>query len=325
MRKLILPLLFLLLIVSCKTYTIEEARETIVYPSSQYTPTKLNDIEREKAEKQRQEDAKKTNEYPEDPGKITLPFYYNPVKNKEYTLDESLTQFNVLFIPLGEEAVSEEALESIKTLVDNHPFTLIALSGSLDNQKSVASMLKKDAVTLKGGTIIFDGVVLKEIDDDYIILALTEEKTITIYNRDYHPLFDYTLTEDEILSSIDRMEKLFSEELIESISGKTTEEKILFLSSIAPSSLDWTPWTKYDYREERNFLLSDLLLSLNWIDSYDVSRFSEETECGFTRKYGSYEERLDFIYSKGLITTESYILPVENLDTRAVVAVFMYL
>ncbi len=326
MKKFILLcLVFVLLFVSCRTYTIEEARETIVYPEKGTTPTRLRDIEKEKEEETKEEDAKKTNEYPSSLTNITLPFYYNPLKNKEYTLSEDLTQFDVLFIPLGEENLEEDALKAITAILKDHSFTILALSGSIYNQAQLASMINKDAVTLLGGTIIYDGVVLEEFNENSITLSLTKEKRITIYNKDYHPVFDYTLTRDEILTSIDELEHLFSESLIESVINNGEDKKILFLSSIAPSSLDWTAWTDYEYREDRSFLLSDLLLSLNFVDCYDITRFNEETECGYTRKYGPYEERLDFLYSKGLIVTSSYILPIENLETRAVGATFTYL
>ncbi len=323
MRKLLFILVFSLLLFSCATYTIAEAREAIVYPESSTKPTRLKEIiEKEEAEKA-ERDKLKVNEYPASLSDMTLPFYYNPVKNNEYKLESSITEISTIFIPLGEDNLAEEALSSILTLLKNNQFSLTALSGSLSNQVKVASLAGKDAVTLEGGTIILDGVVLKEIDDESITLSLTGDKTIKVYNKDFHPVVPETSSIDETLEIVDTIEKKEAELLISTLMKSDEKTKLLFLSSIAPSTLDWTSWTDYDYRYERNFLFSDLLLSLNWYDAFALSRFSEETESGWTRRYYNYEERLDFIYSKGLIVESSYVLPIENHEERATVAVFL--
>lgn len=323
MRKFLLILVFSLLLFSCATYTIAEARENIVYPEAGTTPTKLSEIEKIEAEKKAEIEKTKVNEYPSSTSDIVLPFYYNPLKNKEYILSDDMTSFSVIFIPLGEEELEEESITQIKTLIENSSFTLVALSGSLSNQMEVAKALKKDALTLQGGTIIYDGVVLESYDEDSVVISLTEDKTVTIYNKDYHIVVPDTASVDETLDIVDEIERRDAENLIDTVTKGDSRTKILFLSSIAPSSLDWTSWTDYDYRYERNFLFSDLLSSLNWYDAFALSRFNEETESGWTRKYYSYEERLDFIYTKGLIVESSYTLPIENLNSRAVVAVLL--
>ena len=91
--KLTLFILFTLILSSCATYTISEARDIIDYPDSKNaSPTKYSTIvenqekaEREKREaeeeKERIESENSVNEYPESYSSVTLPFYYNPVKN----------------------------------------------------------------------------------------------------------------------------------------------------------------------------------------------------------------------------------------------------
>ena len=128
---------------------------------------------------------------------------------------------------------------------------------------------------------------------------------------------------EDVLTLVDNLEKQNAEELIEKVSSPAADAKILFLTSIAPSSLDWSDWTVYDYRYERTFLFSDLLSSLRWNDAFALSRCSEETDSGVTRTYGPYAERLDFIYSKGMITLSSLTVPVENLSSSATVAYFL--
>lgn len=324
MKKTLFVLLFSLILFSCQTYTIQEAREIIEYPEKSSTETRFNAIEEEKERARIEEEKKKTNEYPENLEELVYPFYYNPVKNTTFTLEDDVTAFSALLLPLGEEDLSESAITSLKALLDNYNFTFIVLTGSLSNQIKIASLLDLDGVTFEGGTIIFNGVVLSSMDDNSLKILLTENKAITLYTRDYHPVIPEDKDTEDILALVDNIEKITAEDLIESISEERGRAKILFLSSLSPSSLDWTDWSDKSYREDHSFLFSDLLLSLNWIDTYDLMRFSVETDDDYTRRTGGYEERLDFIYSKDLLVTESYIITVENMDTRAVFASFIY-
>lgn len=328
MRKVLIPLLILLLLFSsCATYTIAEAREAISYPEGGSTETRIRVINEKK---EAEEEAKRRalseaalNEYPSDLSSLTFPFYYNPVKNSVTELSPVNTTFSALLIPLGEESLTDEAVKSVTSFLSSHPFTLTALTGSLSNQIQIAAALKKDAVTTEGGTVILNGVVLEEMAEDYIVVALTPGRSLTIYPRDLHPVIPEDETLEDLLLMVDNLEKKNAEDLIESISSSRTERRILFLSSIAPSSLDWTDWTDYDYRRERSFLISDMLLSLSWNDAFASTRFSEETASGVTRAGTLYRERLDFIYTKGMITLSSIVVPIENLSSSATVADFL--
>lgn len=328
MRKALLPLLILLLLFSsCATYTIAEAREAISYPESGSTETRIRVInekkEEEEEEKRRIALEAAVNEYPSDVSSLTYPFYYNPVKNNRAENADVNTAFSAVLIPLSEEPLSDEAVESVVSFLTNYSFSLTALTGSLSNQIRIATAIKKDAVTTEGGTIVLDGVVLEEMAEDHIIAALTPERSVTVYPRDLHPVIPEDETTEDLLLMVDNLEKKNAEALIESISSSATDARILFLSSTAPSSLDWTDWTEYDYRKERPFLLSDILLSLSWNDAFASTRFSEETEAGVTRSAGPYHERLDFIYTKGMITLSSIVVPIENLSSSATVADFL--
>ncbi len=324
MKKALFVLLLSLLLFSCQTYTIQEAREIIEYPEKSSIETRLKAIEEEKERARIEEEKKKTNEYPENFEEIIYPFYYNPVKNTTFTLEDDVTAFNALLLPLGDEDLSDSALVSLKALLDNYHFTFIVLTGSLSNQVKIASLINLDGVTFEGGTIIFNGVVLSSIDNNSLKILLTENKEITLYPRDYHPVIPEDKDTEDIIELVDNLEKITAEDLVESVSEERGKAKILFLSSLSPSSLDWTDWSDKSYREDHSFLFSDLLLSLNWIDTYDLMRFSVETNDDYTRESGEYKERLDFIYSKDLLITESYIIAVENMDTRAVFASFIY-
>ena len=328
MRKALFPVLAALIVLlsSCATYTIAEARDVISYPEKGTTETRLRVMEenRIRQEREAEEERRRTSVsiYPANEEDIVYPFYYNPVKGEDYALSPEMTSFRTILIPLGEEELSPDSLQSIKALLDGYDFSIITLTGSYQNQTSLTAMMGRDAVTVRGGTVILSGVRLEEMTEDHIKIGLTEEKSITLYTEDLHPAVPYTTSLEDTLSLVDSLEKVYAEPLVERVSIEDGA-KILYLTSIAPSSLDWTEWTKYSYREERSFLISDLLLSLGWQDSFSLMRFSEETESGVTRRWKGYEERLDFIYNKGLITTSSYTLRIEELDNTAVVAEFL--
>ena len=328
MRKPLFLILTLILVLlsSCATYTIAEAREVITYPGKGTTETRLRVMEenRRKEEETAEEERLKTavNLYPESEEDIVYPFYYNPVKSDEYTLSEDMTSFRTILVPLGEDELSEDSLLSIKALLEGYDFPLIALTGSYTNQKALALLMGRDAVTTDGGTVILSGVRIEEMTEDYMSIGLTDEKSVKLYMEDLHPSVPDTSSLEDTLSLVDSLESVYAESLVERVS-LGDGAKILYLTSIAPSSLDWTEWTEYSYREERSFLISDILLSLGWQDSFSLMRFSEETESGVTRKWNGYEERLDFIYNKGLITTSCYTLRIEDFDNTAVVAEFL--
>lgn len=324
MKKLLFLTLFTLLLFSCATYTIQEAREIIEYPEKSSIETRFKAIEEAKERERIEEEKKKTHEYPENIEELEYPFYYNPVKNTSFSLEEDITEFNALLLPLGEDEIDESALLSLRALIENYSFTFTVLTGSLSNQIKLTSLLGLDAVTFEGGTIVFTGSVLGTINEDSLKILLTPDKEITLYTRDYHPVIFEDKTTEDIIDIVDELEKITLEELVESVSQESGRAKILFLSSLSPSSLDWTDWTDKDYREDHSFLFSDILLSLGWIDTFDAMRFSAETDDDYTRKSGEYEERLDFIYSKDLIVTKSAIIALENLDTKAVFATFIY-
>ena len=328
MRKPLFLILTLILVLlsSCATYTIAEAREVITYPGKGTTETRLRVMEenRRKEEETAEEERLKTavNVYPESEEDIVYPFYYNPMKDDEYTLSEDMTSFRTILVPLGEDELSEDSLLSIKALLEGYDFPLIALTGSYTNQKALALLMGRDAVTADGGTVILSGVRIEEMTENYISIGLTDEKSVKLYMEDLHPSVPGTSSLEDTLSLVDSLESVYAESLVERVS-LGDGAKILYLTSIAPSSLDWTEWTEYSYREERSFLISDILLSLGWQDSFSLMRFSEETESGVTRKWNGYEERLDFIYNKGLITTSCYTLRIEDFDNTAVVAEFL--
>ena len=324
MRRLLATVfLIALFFSSCATYTIKEAREIIVEPESSKIETRYKAILEKEREEEAKKEEKRINIYPLNLFTLSYPFYFNPVKNSEYTLSDSDTTIRTLFIPLGEERIDDETLTYVANQISEYNFSFIALSGRLDNQTRLATLLNRDAVTTEGGTIIINDGILVKMDKNSVEIALTENKTVELIAVDYHPTVPNVASVEEALSLVSRLEKNVLEDLVKVISTSETNNKILFLTSIAPSSSDWSDLTNYQYRDERSFIISDTLNNLNWHDSFDASRFNEEIDSGVTRFYGQYEERLDFIYSNSIVPLSSYNYAIEGLETNSVVAEFL--
>ena len=176
---------------------------------------------------------------------------------------------------------------------------------------------------MEGGTVIFRSSVPSVISSDRMSLTLNENRKVDILVMDQKPLLPEGGDTEEVLTLVENLEDRDIEDIVGYLSQGGNTEKIFFLSSYSPSSTDWSDWSAYSYRRDQSFMISDILEDLKWQDAYDVTRFSVETESGVTRRNGDVEERLDFIWSKGLIVSSSFTLPLENSTSSAVVANFL--
>lgn len=318
MKKLLLLSLIILLLSSCATYTIKEARSNIgEIKEGEKKETRYRVI-------QEQKNKKEVLSYPSDLSTLTYPFFFNENKDAQYVYDKGKSiELKTIFIPLGEKELDEDAILIIGKLLSSYNFDIIALSGSLTNQAKVATKVGKSAITTEGGTIIFSNLVSSSMNKDYISLNITEEENVDIIVIDYHPTLPPSLTNEEAIELMKSEENRLIESLINKTEQLQNENKLFFLSSVAPSSFDWTDWTDYEYRQEESFLISDTLNILKWNDAFYLTHFSVETESGITRRIGEYEERLDFIYSKNLIPVSSFTVPIEKLENIATVATFV--
>lgn len=344
-RFLIATLATLTLFTSCATYSIQEGRANIQYPESvtnketRYSVIEAEAVSKQKAqeaklaaeERARQEqveaerreaEAKRINAYPEEKDLI-LPFYYNPVKSKALLKEEVLTSLTVAFLPLGEETLTEDALKAMVATLGDRGYTLIGLTGSYENQKNMAMLLGNDALTVEGGTLSFSGVSIKSMNAKGVVLQLTPSKALEVSAKDFKPYLPGDGETSEVLKSVEELEEAQVEALVEDISGGEEERRILFLTSIAPASSDWTDWTDYPYRREETFIISDIMKALNWNDTFADTHYSVETESGVTRVNGAIAERLDFIYVKGILPVASYTVPLEKTDKIAIVAEYL--
>ncbi|MBQ0071986.1 MAG: hypothetical protein KBS81_09090 [Spirochaetales bacterium] len=329
----------LLLLFSCSTYTVQMGRENIHFPAAG-TPeeTKYSVLlareeavkeearrieEQKKAEERARAEALRVNEYPEDLSSLTFPFYYNPQKSTALKENESLTELKVIFIPLGEKTLKEDEVKGAIATLKSVDFTIIGFTGSLENQVMASKAIGLDAVTGEGGTLAFQGVSLKEADADSVILQITSDKALSLDMKDFKPALPTTDNVEEVLEEVEKLELANVDFLVESLSRNMGERSILFLSSFAPASSDWTDWTDFDYRTDENFIFSDILESLKWIDTYSATHYSVETTPGVTRRQENIAERLDFLFVKGILPISSLTVPLEKTDVIAVVADYL--
>ena len=339
MRKaLLLPLIVLLALSSCASYTVERGLEGISTPVyGELPPTRLSEIQAE-AERIAQEEAQRQaeiesirqaeeavqraiqsrqalNAYPDELADMTFPHIYRPVNRLE-VLDPSFTRIDVMLLPLGSGPVAEEDMTRIVNSVKDTGLEFILVTGSLENQVAFAKALDMDAVTLEGGTICFTSDIV-DAEASLASFRLCEGKDIDLMVMD--------IGDDMALASgldIAAWKEHLSQESDDSIAALDSlvalsddDQKILALSSSEPSSLDWSIFTPYDYRTSYAWPISDHLRQ-TFSDTYRATHFSEETDTGITLSTSSIHERMDFLYTQGIIEVSSSTMTIAGLSDK---------
>lgn len=359
MRKLvILTALAMSLLAGCASYTVREGLEVISVPEEgTAVPTRLAQINEEKdrlaameareREAQNQEEAERQallearesfnsriesarvlNDYPEDLTLLDCPHVYRPADSSTY-LDENFTDFTLVFVPLGQEELDSASAQTIASALRPSDFDFIVTTGSRENQVMLARALGMDTVTLEGGSVSFS-TVLKDADSTSASFSLTEDKDLTIIPADQSRKL--TLSPDLDIASWVQALTAESEADISSLesltAGISDSEVILALSAGQPASSDWTPFTPYSYRTEYSWPVSDYL-DRTFSDSYAATRYSGETDSGVTLVTDVLHERMDRLYTRGLIEAGTSVLSLPVLSDAepqrfAVTAVYIH-
>ncbi len=334
MRNLFFALLILLS--SCAVYTVEDGYRNITIPETTGRPeTRYAVILQENADKSAEaiENAKKeaehraamrreaeVNEYPEDISMLSFPHIYTPVRTNS-TEKDGINTIQVLMLPLGYEELSAENAEKILLANSDIAPDFVILTGSLENQVTGARTAGWDAVTLEGGTILHRPL-LKEAGEKTATFFITTTKDLEIAPVSSDNSMPATAQEAPVWAK----EQAAKTEELEIVSATAAlmsdEEKLFALSSSSPSGEDWIEFTPFRYREDLDFPVSSYFQENGWIDAYRETHFSAETDGGATRKNGEVYERLDFLYSDGMIPVWAISYPVRGLtDTRGTFAV----
>ena len=252
---------------------------------------------------------RRINSYPADVKDLRIPHVWRPV-DEQLLRSDSFTRLDVLLIPLS--GISDENVQRSAASVADMEADFIFVTGPVSSQIAFAKALSRDAVTLSGGTVIFRSELISA--DEYTALfRVSESKDIqlTAVTEDNSSARTAVRPEDWkeylLLTSEKRVEEV--KDITERLSDT---EAIMALSAAEPSSLDWTIFTPYSYRSDASFPVSDYLNTV-LSDTFRATHFSEETSGGITLETKVLSERLDFLYTKGIIEVSSSTLAVAGL------------
>ena len=224
--------------------------------------------------------------------------------------DSIITEISIMVVPLGYSTLADEEIETIISALSDITADFIVLTGSLENQVKGAAGAGMNAVTLEGGTVLFRSEYLAS-DGQSASFRIADGKDIEIASASFDSMMPSSPA--DIVSWTDAMQDSGDVEQVKSITeGMDDPESIFVISSSEPSTLDWTMLT-LRYRGEKRFPISDQLLSDGWTDAYRATHFSPETDVGATRVNGSIYERMDFIYTKGMMPSWAIAFPVKGL------------
>lgn len=258
-------------------------------------------------------DLRNRNDFPQDLSSLTFPHIFRPVGTDE-VLSSTFTRVDTLLLPLGEKTYSTDEIAHIASSIKDIKVQLLFVTGSLENQVAVANALQRNAVALEGGMVIFTPEIISASADS-ALFSLAEGKEVGVSvlgisdsmirsdNPDIPAWQEYLSEKSD--EDIARVEK--------AISDISSDSKLFALSSSEPSSEDWTIFTPYSYRSEYSWPISDLL-SESWSDTYRATHFSEETDAGITLKTPYISERLDFMYTQGVMEISSETIPAGILS-----------
>ena len=347
MKKALLSLASLLLMASCATYTVQDGRNAIKVPeNASRIETRYNVIkekeereenayiarlraeaeaksrelkereEKERAQREAEEERLKAldiNEYPEDLESLTLPHIYTPAKSNELKSDDGIVTERLLFIPLSDYALEADDIDSIISSISDIGPDIIALTGSVENQISFTEKYGYDAVTMNGGSLLYRAC-LENASEDTISLRISEKKSIELSVLDFQRSFPWT--KDDVpawLEELKENEETDLKDALDAISEMAGSRRLIFISSSSPSTEDWSTITDYYYRNVSSFALSDAMSEMRWQDVYRATHFNAEVDPGITRRSYEVFERLDFIYSYGLMPLSSTTMALSGL------------
>ncbi len=252
-----------------------------------------------------------------------FPYYHQSSKISQH-LQGSITKFSVLFIPLPEsqlldETILSEIIEGIRYIDPS----ILTLTGNIDMFLLLFDSLDMNGVILDEETAVITSFPIIEMSSNGAILEPVSGKTlqIAVINLwDKSPLIEFQQNPAYPDSWQGEVQKShgYRQTVLETMLAELKPiPTILTASLYEPSGLDWTMDSTFSYRIPFNWPMETFFIENNFIDSFRVTHFSEETNPGNTWigyiHENLYEERLDYIYVKSVIPVESKILGIESL------------
>jgi hypothetical protein len=250
--------------------------------------------------------------------------YYHQSSKASQTLQGSITLFSVLFIPLPEshlldEIVLSEIIEGIRYVAPS----ILTLTGDIGTFLLLFDSLDMNGVILDEKTAVITSLPIIEMSSNWVILEPAPGKSLqlaVIDLKEKSPLAEFQRNPsypDSMQSEVQKAH-VYRQSVVQTVLEELKPiPTILSASLFEPSGLDWTTSSSFSYRIPFDWPMETFLIDNNFIDSFRVTHFNEETNPGNTwigYIHGDlYEERLDYIYVKSVIPVESKILGVESL------------
>ena len=330
-RRLFFPLALILVIllfsnVSCMSYTYSEAKANIPAIRSIPIEPPVSTHMQSDTHMEAPEEVVSLEESVVEVSKSGLfdfPYYHQSSKINQ-TIQGSITQFSVLFIPLPELYLLDETeiLEIIEGIGYIDP-SIIALTGNTDTFLVLLDGLDMNGVILDEETAVITSLPIVEISSNTVVLEPVPGKSlqIAVINLlEKSPLIEFQQNPTYPDSWQSEVQK--SHGYRQTVVGAMLAElrpipTIVAASLFEPSGLDWTLNSSAAYRIPFDWPMETFFMENNFIDSFRVTHFSEKTNPGNTWSgyiHGDlFEERLDYIYVKSVIPVESKILGFDRL------------
>lgn len=320
-KRLILTIGILLLVFaffsSCMTYTHAEAKQEIKavpsVPETPLAPTKLSE-----------QPSHITVEEPipmPPPTETPEPEAIKPETKKE----RPIISFNVAIIPLPCQS-THEMLDTIIEVVEDSHMDIIGFTGEAEALGYIGENISLPIFWVAGGQLVATKYPLDMVDSSLARIQISEERSIRLSIVDIQDsnIFQSLLSEP----SPERWSALVEDahntriSAIEYLLNYSETEPILVLASLGePSGDDWFETAEnHPYRTRLRWPLVEALEEQRYLDSWRLTHHNASTSPGNTwelrTKERSFAERVDYLFQKGLLPTETKTIPILLGDTK---------
>ncbi len=229
---------------------------------------------------------------------------------------------NTLFLPLGEEVWSSRSTATqVVHSISDLSYSVLFVTGAMENVIAVVRTLGNNAVLLEGGAIISDFAVAAA-GPSSVRVALNEEQHLhlsltNLYEAEvFTAFFDGESDWQAVQQSVSPAREAALEKVIQS--GSLIDPTIMAASLYEPSHQDWSVFSPIAYRQtDYLWPLVAAVEEAGFYDTYRVTHFSAETDSGNTFYSDRFAERFDFVFARKALPLETAILPIGTLSAAS--------
>ncbi|MDD3365690.1 MAG: hypothetical protein PHS67_00310 [Sphaerochaetaceae bacterium] len=303
--KILKPLLLILVVVtlsSCMTYNYAEAK-SVIYPTpsiakTPLVPTKFSELQKEP--------------------KIEVASAPVPTQAILPPKQAPLSTFSAALIPLPQNAPSA-LLDCIVTEVHSADVDIFGFTGEEDIVSYLEDQLEIPTFRIDERRLLATKLEASPHTDHLFLVQIDLAHTIKVGILDLFPsnpfqsFFEAPAPQwQTILSNVDQ-----------ELPIPTDESPILLLASLGqPTSEDWFETaTNHPYRIFLRWPYSDLFKERGFFDSWRLTHYNAEAAPGTTWEFttgegDTYAERIDYIYTQGLLPLASETITIGPWDNE---------